>query len=100
MIARRNGEDTTLDCRHDSNESVNRRVRYKQILEVLAGGELTAKEIAYWMCEFHMIPTAERNYAAPRLTELSKAGIVEPCGKRKCRWTGKTVTVYRKRASN
>ena len=40
------------------------------------------------------IPTSERNFTAPRLTELSKMGVVEPIGKKMCQYTGKTVAVY------
>lgn len=55
----------------------------------------TAKEIAYLMYTKKLIPTDERNFTAPRLTELSRRGIVEPIGKKKCAWTGKTVAVYK-----
>ena len=56
---------------------------------------LTAKEIACVMYCNRDIPTNERNFTAPRLTELSKQGIVEPIGKQRCTYTGKTVAVYK-----
>ena len=51
---------------------------------------MTAREIAKKL-GFH-----ERNAAAPRLTELRKAGRVEPCGIRIDGTTGRPVTVWRK----
>ena len=92
------GEITTFDTRHEANEIVDKEKRYNQIIEILSGGhKLTAKEIAVEMCNRGYIPTSERNFTAPRLTELSYKGIVEPIGKQKCIYTGKTVAVYKLR---
>lgn len=99
MIERRSGEITTFDTRAEAHEKVEKQKRYKQILEVLGDNELTAKEIAVDMWQRGMIPTAERNFTAPRLTELSYKGLVEHAGKKRCSWTGKTVTVFRKRSA-
>lgn len=86
----------TYETRSESHEKVDKQLRYSQILEILQGGkEMTAKEIAVEMNNRGYIPTSERNYTAPRLTELSIKGIVEPCGKQKCQYTGKTVALYR-----
>lgn len=99
----RAGQMTTLETRAESNEQVDRQKRYSQIVECLKTssannhGErmgMTAKEIAVMMMNKGYIPTAERNYTAPRLTEMSISGIVEPIGKKKCNWTGHKVTVY------
>lgn len=96
MEYRRVGTIPTLDTRAESHEKVDKNKRYSQIIEVLkVGKEMTAKEIAVAMALKGDIPTSERNFTAPRLTELSKKGIVEPIGKEKCEWTGKTVAVYR-----
>lgn len=96
---RRAGEIPTFDTRAEANEKVDRKKRYRQIIGIMKEYELklTAKEIAVIMHEKGFTPTAERNFAAPRLTELSKAGIVEPCGKTICRYTGKKVAVYKLR---
>lgn len=95
MIERRPGEIVTFDTRAESNETVDRNKRYKQILECLNEKNYqTAKEIAVMMCRKGYIPTAERNFTAPRLTEMSRIGFVEPVGKTKCKYTGKTVAVY------
>ena len=96
MLERLPGEITTFETRHQSNEKVDRQKRYSQILEVLQGGkEMTAKEIAVEMWNRGYIPTSERNFTAPRLTEMSQKGIVEPIGKQLCQWTHKMVAVYK-----
>lgn len=90
------GSNPMLECKIESNESVDKETRYKQIKEILCGGkEMTAKEIAVEMCNRGYIPTSERNFTAPRLTELTRIGIVEPIGKQKCEYTGKSVTVFK-----
>ena len=71
----------TYETRTESHESVDKTLRYSQILECLDGKEMTAKEIAVEMHNRGYIPNDERNFTAPRLTELSIKGIVEPCGK-------------------
>ena len=98
MKERRIGEIPTLETRSEAYETVDKKKRYAQITEVLTGGkEMTAKEIAVEMCNRGFIPTSERNFTAPRLTELSKEGKVEPIGKQRCTYTGKTVAVYKLR---
>ena len=98
MTERRMGEIPTLDTRGEANESVKREKRYAQIINVLSDYEaLTAKEIAVRMQIRGWIPTSERNFTAPRLTELSERGIVEPVGKKVCEYTGRKVAVYRLR---
>ncbi len=95
MIKRRSGEMTTFETRHDSNESVDKVRRYSQIIECFRTvPKMTAKECAVMMMQKGYIPTSERNFTAPRLTEMSQRGIVEPVGKTKCKYTGKTVAVY------
>ena len=96
---RRYGTNPTLEARAESNETVDKQKRYKQIIEILMENPkgLTAKEIACVMYSNGLIPTRERNFTAPRLTELSYKGVVEPIGKKKCTFTGKTVAVYRLR---
>lgn len=91
------GEQTTFDTRHDAHEKVDKQKRYKQILECLTefgALGLTAKECAEVMHRKGYIPTNERNFTAPRLTELTMQGKVEPIGKKICQWTGKKVAVY------
>ena len=88
----------TLENRRESYESIDKQKRYIQILEVLGNNKMTAKEIAVEMFKRGMIPNSERNFTAPRLTELSYEGIVEPIGKKKCEYTGKKVSVFQLRS--
>ena len=60
------------------------------------GNQMTAKETAVEMYNRGYIPTSERNFSAPRLTELEKKGLVKVVGKKKCEYTGKTVAIYKK----
>ena len=91
---RNNGEYTTHDTRAEANDSVDRKLRYEQILECLKDKPMTAKQIAVSMLGKGYIPTSERNFTAPRLTEMSYNGLVEPIGKIKCEYTGRMVAVY------
>ena len=85
----------TNDCRRKSNESVNRIKRYEQIRSILKGKKLTAKEIAVEMHRRGFTDSAERNYSAPRLTELEmRYRLVTVVEKKKCQYTGKVVSVY------
>lgn len=90
---------TTRETRQLSFADIQdkKKKRYEQILNRLRDREMTAKEIAVEMFELEMIASTERNYTAPRLTELEKMGYVEVIGKKKCEWTGKMVAVYRRR---
>lgn len=72
-----------------------RQVRYDMILDRLTEPK-TAKEIAVELYELGLIPSTERNYTSPRLTELEKLGVVKAIGKKKCKWSGKMVAVYEK----
>lgn len=92
------GENTPHETRALSHESVDKSKRYEQILETLSlfSQPMTAKEIAVHMKNMGFIPTDERNFTAPRLTEMSKTGQVEPAGTKICTFTGKKVTAYRR----
>lgn len=69
------------------------KIRYIQILNRLDKPK-TAKELAVELFELGFIPSTERNYTAPRLTELERMGYVRAIGKKKCEYTGKTVALY------
>ena len=95
IILRESGENTTVETRHEAHETVNKEKRYQQILGVLREyGPMTAKEVAVKLMEKGYIPSSERNFTAPRLTEMSYYGLVEPIGKKKCQYSGKKVAVY------
>jgi len=95
MQNREYGENTTLETRAEANESVDRNQRYKQIREIFGHfGNMTAKECAVVMRRWGYAPTDERNVTAPRIHELCERGVLEPVGRKKCEYTGKTVTVF------
>lgn len=86
----------TNETRQMSFEDIKpkRKIRYEQILDRLMTGIKTAKEIAVELFELELIPSTDRNYTAPRLTELNEMGLVKVIDKKKCDYTGKTVAVY------
>ena len=95
MGKRRAGEITTLECRAEAEESIDKALRQKQVVEILEqGGEMSAKEIAVEMMNRGYVPTSERNWSSPRITELCHKGIIEPVGRKKCQYSGKSVTVF------
>lgn len=81
----------TKQTRQMSLEDIKpkRKKRYEQILDRLITGPKTAKEIAVELFELELIPSAERNYTAPRLTELEKMGLVKVIEKRNVNIQGK-----------
>ena len=100
MENRQFGDPVTPSTRAEAHETIDKQKRYRQILECLYEAKrlglagLTAKECAVMMCRKGYIPTSERNFTAPRLTEMSQEGMVEPVGKMVCEYTGKKVAVY------
>ena len=100
MEERMLGEYTTYETRAESHEKVDKQKRYSQIIECLLEADkgqergLTAKECAVMMMQKGYIPTSERNFTSPRLTELGRMGKVEPIGKKVCSFTGKRVSVW------
>lgn len=84
----------TFQTRREAYDHVDKQRRYVEIMECLGNKQMTAKEIAVEMNFRGYIPTTERNFTAPRLTELEKKGKVIVIGKKKCDYTGKTVAIY------
>jgi predicted ArsR family transcriptional regulator len=71
------------------------RRRQRIVLTILRDyGDMTAQEVADTLCYLRITPTNERNFAAPRLTELCDMGLVAAVGKEVCRKSGRTVTVW------
>lgn len=69
--------------------------RQRTVLRILREcGDLTAQEIAGEIHRRGITPTDERNFAAPRLTELCDLGAVKAVGKKICGKTGRNVTVW------
>lgn len=93
----------TKETRRASYEAVLPKVKKRSllILETLGKRSMTVSEITEELMAAGEIPCYNRNYVAPRLTELKDAGIVETCGRRKSTRTDATEAVWRrKRAGN
>lgn len=73
------------------------RTRRQKILDYLGyfPAGLTAEELTESMYCAGLIPVLDKNYIKPRLTELRKQGLVEPCGKRLSQSTGVHTAVWR-----
>lgn len=86
----------SFNTRNESHNEIKnkKQKRYNEILDILIKGRKTAKEIAIELFNERKIPTSERNFTAPRLTELEQMGYVEVEEKKKDSWSGKQVAVY------
>lgn len=99
MIHREYGEVTTLECRAESHEKVDKAKRRREILFIMKGNRImTAMEVANELLNHGFVNRLDRNNAAPRLTEMCQDGTVDVVGKKKDRWTGKMVTCYQIRS--
>lgn len=99
MKPRRYGTNPLSETKRESEERVDKAKRYQQIIEILSetNEPLSAKEIAAKMFAKKYTPTAERNFSAPRITEMLKNGIVECVGTKICQYTGRPVGVFKLR---
>ncbi len=99
MIDRQYGEATTLECRSESHEKVDKAKRRREILFIMKGNRImTAMEVANELLNHGFVNRLDRNNAAPRLTEMCQDGTVDVVGKKKDEWTGKMVTCYQVRS--
>lgn len=87
----------TYETRRESHDKVNKKKKYEQIIYILSRFPqgLTAKEIAVQAYKLGYSRSDHRDEYAPRLTELSKIGVVEPFEKVTCKYTGNKVSIYR-----
>lgn len=85
----------TTQTRRESNQEVCRDKKNRMILDQLAYGPATAREVAIALYAQGLTLTEERNETAPRLTEMMQKGIVEVCGKRKDSKTGRKAAIYK-----
>lgn len=90
-------DNITRETRRTGFESVWAKVndRARLVLETLGTREMTVSEIVDELVAAGHIPYFNRNYVAPRLTELKDMGIVETCGRRKSTRTDATEAVWR-----
>lgn len=93
--------EITRETRQLSFQDINKnkRKRYEQILDILKGKEMTAKEVAVEMYNRNLTDSTDRNYSQPRLYELVNMNYVEIVGKKVCEYTNKKVSVYRLKRS-
>ena len=89
---------TTKETRRESYEAILPKVKKRAslILDTLGNKEMTASEITEELVSSGMIPYFNRNYVAPRLTELKDMGIVETCGRKKATRSDATEAIWRR----
>lgn len=85
----------TAKTRRESNRKTDRSTQSQKVLQVLAGKELTAREVAVEMYAQGLLPYPARAVIQPRITELVEAGAIVAVGEKQDDITGRTVAVYR-----
>lgn len=90
---------TTKETRRASYDAVLPKVndRCRLILQTLGNREMTVSEITDELVSSGTIPYYNRNYVAPRLTEMKDMGIVETCGRRTSTRSTATEAVWRRK---
>ena len=90
--------ETTRETRRNSYDAVLPKVKDRAhlILEILGSREMTVSEITDELIKNGTLPYYNRNFVAPRLTELKDEGIVETCGRRKSTRSNATEAVWRR----
>ena len=91
------GGSVTEETRRESYEAAKRdaAARRRVVYEILKErGGITAREVAAELHRRGITATDERNFAAPRLTELKEAGKIEATGKKICEYTGRSVAIW------
>ncbi len=88
--------NTTDETRRESYDAIiqKRKDRRNLILEVLGSRQLTVEELTDELLAKGYIKYYDRNFVAPRLTELKEAGIVETVGKRESQRSKKMIAVW------
>lgn len=87
---------TTKETRRQSYDAVlpKREKHCRLILETLGGRQMTASEITEELVAAGEIPYFNRNYVAPRLTEMKQMGILKTVGRRKATRSDATEAVW------
>lgn len=90
---------TTKETRRASYDAVLPKVndRCRLILQTLGNREMTVSEITDELVSAGILPYYNRNYVAPRLTEMKDMGIVETCGRRTSTRSTATEAVWRRK---
>ena len=91
-------DEITKETRRESYDAILPKVkkRAREILQVLGTRSMTVSEITEELVRTGVIPYFNRNYVAPRLTELKEIGVVETCGRRKATRSDATEAVWRR----
>ena len=91
-------DNITMQTRREAYDAIQkmRASRAQMILDYLGNKEMTVSEITAMLTSAGAIPYYNRNFVAPRLTELKEQGLVETCGRREALYTGTTEAVWRK----
>lgn len=90
---------TTKETRRASYDAVipKAKERSRLILETLGSRSMTVSEITDELVKDGRIPYYNRNYVAPRLSELKDMGVVETCGRRRSTHSTATEAVWRRK---
>lgn len=77
-------KSTTRETRRASYDAIlpKSAARRRLILETLGSRRMTASEITEELLRAGKIKYFNRNFVAPRLTELKEAGVIEAVGRR------------------
>lgn len=89
----------TKATRRESYDAVLPKVkdRSRLILETLGSRSMTVSEITDELVAAGKIPYYNRNYVAPRFSELKDMGVVETCGRRQSTHSTATEAVWRRK---
>lgn len=91
----------TKQTRRESFEVVRPKANPRQrlILETLGDRSMTVSEITEELVAAGKLPYFNRNYVAPRLTELKELEVVETCGRRKSTRSNASEAVWRRKVA-
>lgn len=94
--------ETTKETRREAYEAVLPKIneRSRLVLDTLGTRSMTVSEITEELIRVGKIQYFNRNFVAPRLSELKDAGIVETCGRRKATRSNATEAIWRLRSDN
>lgn len=89
-------QSTTRETRRASYEAILPKgaARRQLILETLGSRRMTASEITEELLKAGKIKYFNRNFVAPRLTELKKSGVIEVVGRRRATRSDATEAVW------
>lgn len=96
------GDKITRETRRASYKACLEKLSQRQrlVLETLGDRSMTISEITDELVSTGKIPYFNRNYVAPRLTEMRDEGIVETRGRRESTRSGAHEAVWRKVRGN